>query len=512
MKKFYFLLLSISFFCNSKAQQWVWDTIEVHSYNSNVGYRQLKLAKDNLNNIITYRINEYILNKYNISLNQIWQKTFSTNLMLRKVICSIDNDIYVLGTFYDSINIDSAYRQSLGSSDIFIARLDEYGNLIWLNQIGSHYEDFAGGLCVLGNNLYVTGATRDTTIFSNQVIPQPHYPHYFISEYNRNTGLLDTVVFTSWFNQQDSGIYLDYSYDAGEIIKDNDGNLIASFDPIDSVQLDTAILVGYASFHIIKLDTAFHVVWKKLAEQDLTGDIYDLHTDSYNNIFYIFHYSWLYTDMGQIFKLAPDGSSLGTHNFPLFGHFNGMDISPYDHVLFTGWGDRWTYNGNPPDTYYLVTGELKNDFTQFWLRKDSSLLYREGDDIMLLDNNRYLVSGLFADTLILHDMLISNSPQRFDFFLGILSPQALTEVSENQILSSDIQLFPNPTTSTFTLNCPLSIVNTQLKIYNPFGQLIHQQIIKSPHRQIDLSSQPKGIYFIELIADGKAVQSKLVLN
>jgi hypothetical protein len=62
--------------------------------------------------------------------------------------------------------------------------------------------------------------------------------------------------------------------------------------------------------------------------------------------------------------------------------------------------------------------------------------------------------------------------------------------------NSEISLFPNPTTSTFTLHCPSSIINSQVTIYNSLGEKVHQQLITSTQQQINLHTSP-GIYILQ---------------
>jgi hypothetical protein len=83
-----------------------------------------------------------------------------------------------------------------------------------------------------------------------------------------------------------------------------------------------------------------------------------------------------------------------------------------------------------------------------------------------------------------------------------------TSVAETPIINhnSAIQIFPNPTTG--LLNVESKTQNAELKIYNTFGSLIHQQILKSSNQQIDLSAQPKGVYFLEVGEEKR----KIVVN
>jgi hypothetical protein len=62
--------------------------------------------------------------------------------------------------------------------------------------------------------------------------------------------------------------------------------------------------------------------------------------------------------------------------------------------------------------------------------------------------------------------------------------------------NSVIKIFPNPFHSSFTVNCPLSTINSKLTICNSLGEIVHQQISTSTNQQIELNAAP-GIYFLE---------------
>jgi hypothetical protein len=506
MKKIYLSILFIPFFCNVKAQQWMWNEIETHPKYE--GWN-LKLAKDNLGNFLTYRIGGCILSKYNNGGVLLWQKNFSEAVSFRKVIASPENDLYILGTFTDSLTIDSEDRVSIGEQGIFVAKLDENGSLQWLNQIGSNTEDFPGGICILNSELFVSGGTKDTTTFSNQAIPQSNFPHIFIAQFNRNIGNLDTVVFSTWLDTSATWS-LDYTYDAGEITADHNSNLVLIIDPIYKIQIDTAVFQeqcsGCGSAYIIKLDTSFHFQWKQLVAAGITDKLYDLNIDSDNNIYFIYRDSWHYLDGGKIYKLSENGMIMGTYNTPFYGHFNGIDINSSDVISFTGKLERWTYSGNPPSVHFLITGEINNSLSQLWFKKDSSLQYREGDDVLYLNPNEILVSGRFIDTLILNSTLVTSAPDSDYCFLAILNTGLSSGLSDSMNPGSFFSLFPNPTTG--LLNVESKTQNAELKIYNTFGSLIHQQILKSSNQQIDLSAQPKGVYFLEAGNERR----KIVLN
>ncbi len=83
-------------------------------------------------------------------------------------------------------------------------------------------------------------------------------------------------------------------------------------------------------------------------------------------------------------------------------------------------------------------------------------------------------------------------------------------IAENNLIE-EITIFPNPTTGEFQL----SVVGYQLseiKITNVLGQIVYQQQSTDNRQLIDISSEPKGIYFIQLETENGMINKKLILQ
>jgi hypothetical protein len=73
------------------------------------------------------------------------------------------------------------------------------------------------------------------------------------------------------------------------------------------------------------------------------------------------------------------------------------------------------------------------------------------------------------------------------------------------IIDEDIfHLSPNPTSG--IINIRTNITDFDITIYNEIGQLV----LKTKSMKIDISNQPKGIYFINIEFDGKKVQKQVL--
>jgi hypothetical protein len=86
-----------------------------------------------------------------------------------------------------------------------------------------------------------------------------------------------------------------------------------------------------------------------------------------------------------------------------------------------------------------------------------------------------------------------------------------------------ITVFPNPTIGKFTIsmdnvkwlmvNGNTSTINYQpptIEIYNVMGEKVYQSIMTDPKSEIDLSSQPNGIYFLSVRIPEKVNSKKII--
>jgi len=81
---------------------------------------------------------------------------------------------------------------------------------------------------------------------------------------------------------------------------------------------------------------------------------------------------------------------------------------------------------------------------------------------------------------------------------------------ENHISTNDIAVFPNPTTGYLTLTIPAG--NGTVSVYNVIGEKVYQSVINNRQLQIDLSTQPTGVYFIAIQTDKGTVNKKIVVS
>ena len=130
------------------------------------------------------------------------------------------------------------------------------------------------------------------------------------------------------------------------------------------------------------------------------------------------------------------------------------------------------------------------------------------NSIIQTNDGGYIVAGFSAS----NDGDVSGNHGVYDCWIVKLSPDSSTSVAE--LNQKDLfSLYPNPATH----NVQLVISNEQLKnarieIVSITGKTVKQITNNKEQITIDLSNQPKGIYFVKLIGEGFVSTQKLVLE
>jgi len=77
-----------------------------------------------------------------------------------------DGNVYLVGTFRDTADFASQQLFSAGDNDVYVAKYDPFGSLIWVVSAGGGQADEVGGVAIDDSkNVYVTGAYRGSASF-----------------------------------------------------------------------------------------------------------------------------------------------------------------------------------------------------------------------------------------------------------------------------------------------------------------------------------------------------------
>ncbi|MBC8342480.1 MAG: hypothetical protein H8E61_00690, partial [Bacteroidetes bacterium] len=121
-------------------------------------------------NLTTHGSNDVFIAKYNSSGNLIWAKNYGGSKYDDVKSVSVDgsHNIIITGSFYDNTDFGSGSYYSKGQSDIYVAKFDSSGTLSWFITNGGKGIDKGNGTALdKDGNIYIGGDFGDTCKFGN---------------------------------------------------------------------------------------------------------------------------------------------------------------------------------------------------------------------------------------------------------------------------------------------------------------------------------------------------------
>ncbi|HAD32907.1 MAG TPA: hypothetical protein DCF44_00095 [Chitinophagaceae bacterium] len=119
-----------------------------------------------------------------------WLKSLSglNDDVARGVCLDSMSNIYITGSFSGTTTLGGQTLTSNGATDIFIAKLNANGNLVWAKSFGSVSLDYAFDIdCESGGDFFITGGFRQTmTLMPNITITSTGGLDLFTAKFNTN--------------------------------------------------------------------------------------------------------------------------------------------------------------------------------------------------------------------------------------------------------------------------------------------------------------------------------------
>lgn len=293
-----------------------------------------------------------------VSQNFKWVNQIGNNNIdgITKVINDLDDNLYVVGYFYGTLDVDPSSKTkhliSKGDADIYIAKFNADGNLIWAQSFGGSLEDVGYGLSLNNEgDLFVSGS------FYNSVDFDPSDSNYNVS----SKGASD--VFLSKFDSSGNFIWVktfgSVNYDYNRALNiDNSNNIYLpgtftgsiDFDPGNGVEILTA---NSFDVFLVKLNSDGEFVWVNHLKSKYDSFVYGVVSDG-NEACYI---SGFYSDSllfdskieesninskGQhdvfIYKFNKDGKFIWNHSIgsPNEEQLQDIQIDNDNNLVFCG--------------------------------------------------------------------------------------------------------------------------------------------------------------------------------
>lgn len=460
-----------------------------------------------------------------------------------------DGNIYLTGQVHDSIIIgNTVLRNSVGYHDIYLAKIDPSGKVIWAKTTPGNNNELATGIALdNAGNIYLHASVKVSDlpfVFNATTLNTFGSDDFLFAKYDNNGNLI--------WAQTAGGPGLDFAFSDG-ITCDGNGNFVVTGKFWEYCVLGNDTLHGSGTSEdimIAKFNTNGDVQWFKGAGGKKSDRGFSLTSDAAGNVYATGYYTdtaWFDNTMvtagdGQahsyIAKYGAAGQLLWAKSTGgAFGSNIVVDASAF--IYLTGKaGSSDTFDGiHATGTGYSFLAKCDNTGKAVWARKSG----RNGNGLSDIevdpDGNIYFS----ADSVVVQKFTSSGQPQwevinpkpdysailtsdnngniyasgniHANIAIGshnVAAPHYLARLSPfpasvPEIAQRSINLYPNPASS------QLHIEGTTLKTYS-IADVLGKKMLEGEavDNAIDIHTLPPGNYVLNFLLGGEVIHARFV--
>lgn len=228
--------------------------------------------------------NDVFIAKYDANGNVLWAKSAggTGEDYGSSISTDIAGNIFVTGCFNSSsITIGNNTLTNIGSLDIFLTKFDANGNVLWAKSAGGINSDLVFSVCTdTAENVFITGIYYSPTIiFGSTAFSNLGGYDFYLAKYDANGNAL-------WAESENSN----YDLISNTATTDESGNVFitGSFQS-PSITLGSVTLINssspYVDFFLAKYDPTGNVLWAKSAGGTNSEVGLSVSTDNQGNVF-----------------------------------------------------------------------------------------------------------------------------------------------------------------------------------------------------------------------------------
>ncbi|MBN1351999.1 SBBP repeat-containing protein [candidate division KSB1 bacterium] len=325
-------------------------------------------------------IKDIFVARYDPSGHLVWVKSYGgldasghDDDCGRDIIADGSGNIFVIGQFWGTASFGSTNLTSAGEADMFIAKCDPNGNVLWAVRGGGVEKD-GGEKIALDDegNLYVAGYFRSTATFGSHQLTSSGKLDLFIAKYDASGNLL-------WIKQAGGP---DYDSVLGFGIDESD-NIYCCGTFADSVTFE---------------ETTLHSLGD--------DDIFIAHFDASGNL------NWAKQAGSPNYEAAVDLTLDESGNLTMIGYFN--ESITFEDTTLTGvaYNDVFV-------TSYSAEGQL------LWANLIGGTNFDRGYGITTDNESNNIITGTFAGTLPIGEFELTSVGSK-DIFIAKLQPPTVS--------------------------------------------------------------------------------------
>ncbi|MDF2438646.1 MAG: hypothetical protein K0Q95_3022 [Bacteroidota bacterium] len=413
--------------------------------------------------------NDIFVASYDLSGNLLWAKSEGSTGNEKALGVTYDpfGNVVVCGYYTDTTVFGGVMTASTNYKDLFVAKYDLNGNLLWMQHAGGPGEEEAKSVvCDNSGNIYICGkysdgATFGTTTFSTPVTPYGQFYNAYIAKYSPTGSLM-------WVKSVDG----DYDDIAWSITKDNNNKLYITGEfsgaMFDAINLYTN---GRADVFVACYDSNGNAQWAVNAGNPLVDRARGISCDG-SNLYITGQFGGTAT-FGPHTLVAADSSDIFIAELDNTGNFL--------------WASAV---GGPADNY----------------EPDS---YESGIAVCADGSGPVYATGALLDGGVFGGTTLAGYTRSDMFITKLMGTVDSQEIVQPQFA----HIYPNPGNG--VINIPLdgsANSNSEIIVYNYLGEVVSGLYTTSTSAKVDLSTHGKGFYFIEIRTDKGRHREKILVQ
>ena len=421
--------------------------------------------------------------------NLVWAKQFITSFIVDPYSIAVDmnGNVITTGRFIGTVDFDPGVGSLIFSNpgfhdDAYISKLDSSGNLVWARQLAAPPNGYSYVNSVAlddSGNIYTTGEFSDTIDFDPGVAAHDLIGDFFGDAFIYK---LDAAGNFQWAKQlSGSGndgavsIALDAS---GNVYTTGLFNETTDFDPGVSTLNLSAAVAGNHDVYISKLDALGNFVWAKQFE----------------------------STVGSIIRTSAIAVDESGNVYTAGGFMQSVDFDPGSGI--------YSLSSTGQSDAFISKLDSAGDFVSALQLGGAGFAFGRGIDLDSVGN--IYTTGHFQQTVDfdpgpgIFNLLSAGND---DVFVIKLQSESNTTTSINEdSWDSKINLYPNPTNGSITIESERSFGNAIIAARNILGQEMFRKTCSSTNSISITLDGAAGIYFIELIHEDKHGVFRVVKN
>jgi hypothetical protein len=479
----------------------------------------------------------FFLTKHNQQSIIRWTKagvsasSFCSNVTSHSMTIDQQANVYILGSFTGSMLIGNNLLNTTSSceTDIFIAKYDSSGALVWTRQLeGNGSQNYPGSICYdNAGHIYVSGLTGSDSLDAGN--GQLIYNTSSAGGSKLFLAKLDTAGLCQWARIGIGGT---------SITADAAGNIWATGSFMGSLTQGAYTIaasgVSDENIFVAKYDGSGNVLFLQGAGGPYSDEGNDIVTDAAGNAyvtgFFLFDaqfgsHSVISSGMYDVFVAKYDASGnviwVSTAGGAEQDYGSSIEIDASGRLFITGtYNDAIAFgtsalqacNALWPDMF-IAKLDTAGNFN--WGKTAGGPGIEEIWGLATGTAGDVFVAGAFENTAAFGAVSITSTGGTLNMFLTRLAfEDAPLYNSVSEYESGDVSIYPNPAHDHFYIKIRVNGISEDrsFEILDVCGRIVMKDIIAGYDVKIDVSKLAKGTYFVKVNSGNGCALKKLVVH